>query len=541
MNVSVPRFLHWRYAVAAVPLLTIAASLPAAAALSKEETIDKIAMHERELQAQLECFNVDIYAQEFGPGGDVLDDRHWLGEGCIKSGQLLATEFVTRATRPLPQVKPRLNAAGFVNMALPNLGGVDFDRYTWNPRGEEMMGNLRCSVWDLNPKESTGYGAFVGKVWVSSADLVIVRLDGGYSSPPGQPSPYLHFISVRVKTGPQGLWMPSEVFIDDRDLPKPAAGIARLKARVSLWGFKKQAETATSSSTLHPEEQGATADADDASRRREPRQVYIEIEQKVLAWMESIGLLAPAGQVEQAIEGIVAKLQGASAAAFPRPIKCRILLSTAAEWVVVGDTILISRSLVDTPRNDSTLALILAPAVAIVLQDRPIDAVSAGMLQNRADALMKLNFRRSVKEIGEAEEKALKLLARWPERDDLVAAAVYQRAAAKSCQRMPALFRPRFGNALSACNPASPLHQLDSMAPRNPPAPPAFSLGARLILAPMTGALLMVAPPPDMDETPFQLAPIDLNPRQVAEEFTDAPVFPPPGAGRYVPAQPPLR
>ena len=44
----------------------------------------------------------------------------------------------------------------------------------------EFLGDVRCIVFDVTPKEDSGRGRFQGRIWVEDQDFNIVRMNGTY-------------------------------------------------------------------------------------------------------------------------------------------------------------------------------------------------------------------------------------------------------------------------------------------------------------------------------------------------------------------------
>jgi hypothetical protein len=493
-----------------------------------ENTIDRISKNEVELARDFHA-NIEIILQEFGTDG-VRDTKYWWGDASNQNGRPTAAEFVTHAAPASPRVRSEINPAGFVNMLLPDPTGMDLDIYTWTFRGHEIEGDVQMLVFDLKPKPGAGLGRFSGTVWVAAQDLQICRFDGGFDSQSQQKrSHYLHFVSVRnrVTLNNVSLWVPATVWIEERDFRTPTAAISGLKGRVNVFGIRRTATRQTYKGSLQPEDRDVPVEKSDASSLHDSRTFYERTEQKVLDFLEGIGVLAKRGRVDLVCEKVLYKLRGASAPDFPADLHCRVMLTSTVEWFVVGRTLIVSKSILDLPPDEPAMAALLAPALACILKDRPIQSISDAILQNRDQALRKLNFQNSAKDKTDYEREAITLLKNSEFAKKMATAAVFQQTAEKYCSALGALFAPRFGDRLSVCDPSSPLRQLDSMAVRNPRGPAALVLGARLTVDQFSDEVAMVDPP--ADNAPFQLVPIDLVPRllrQVATAPQETP-FPP--------------
>src|SRR5258708_2285049 len=58
----------------------------------------------------------------------------------------------------------------------------NFDRghYDFHYTHREFLGEVRCLVFDVQPKKGAGKGMFEGRIWVDDQDYNIVRLNGTY-------------------------------------------------------------------------------------------------------------------------------------------------------------------------------------------------------------------------------------------------------------------------------------------------------------------------------------------------------------------------
>src|SRR5580704_12876687 len=70
---------------------------------------------------------------------------------------------------------------GFANMAIVDR---DFQKnnYYFTFVKQEFLGEVRCVVVDVQPRESAHQGSFVGRIWVEDHDFNIVRFNGTYSN-----------------------------------------------------------------------------------------------------------------------------------------------------------------------------------------------------------------------------------------------------------------------------------------------------------------------------------------------------------------------
>ena len=125
---------------------------------------------------------------------------------------------------------------GFAQMVMLDR---DFQRknYDFTFVRQEFLGEVRCMVVDVQPKEGEGSGRFTGRIWAEDRDYNIVRFNGTYS-PHSRYSRYLHFDSWRLNFQ-AGLWLPAYIFSEESDsrLSTPPFTILHFKAQTRLWGY----------------------------------------------------------------------------------------------------------------------------------------------------------------------------------------------------------------------------------------------------------------------------------------------------------------
>ncbi len=72
------------------------------------------------------------------------------------------------------------NPAGFSWMVFVDREDFDRAHYDFNYVHREFLGDVRCIVFDVTPKKSSGKGRFQGRIWVEDQDYNIVRMNGTY-------------------------------------------------------------------------------------------------------------------------------------------------------------------------------------------------------------------------------------------------------------------------------------------------------------------------------------------------------------------------
>ena len=123
---------------------------------------------------------------------------------------------------------------GFAQMVMLD---NDFQRkfYTLTFVRREFLGETRCLVIDVQPKDTAGKGRFLGRIWVEDQEFNIVRFNGTYS-PHASTALYLHFDSWRLNMRP-GVWLPAYVYSEESDLKYRMSQNLHFKAQTRLWGY----------------------------------------------------------------------------------------------------------------------------------------------------------------------------------------------------------------------------------------------------------------------------------------------------------------
>ena len=85
-----------------------------------------------------------------------------------------------------------------------------------------------------------------------------------------------------------------------------------------------------------------------------------QAEENVLDRMQSVGLIAPPGEVEKVLQTVVDNLIITNNLTLEPEVRCRILVTNPLESFTVGHTIVVSRGLLDVLPDEASLAAVLA-------------------------------------------------------------------------------------------------------------------------------------------------------------------------------------
>src|SRR6202140_4318474 len=242
---------------------------------------------------------------------------------------------------------------------------TDFDRQHYDFRyvRREFLGDVRCLVFDVTPKKDAGKGRFRGHVWVEDQVFNIVRLNGTYS-PARRNSAYFRMDSWRLNLIPN-YWVPSYIYSEGGGL-----GIhmrESLKAQTRIWAYdvKKSSKDEELTQIRVDSVTDQSASAQDASPLQAERLWQQQAEDDAVDGLTKSGLLASAGNLDQILQTVVNNLEVTNN--LDLQVRTRVLLTAPLETFSVGNTIVISRGLVDVLPDEASLAAMLAHELAHIV------------------------------------------------------------------------------------------------------------------------------------------------------------------------------
>src|SRR6266404_2191591 len=245
----------------------------------------------------------------------------------------------------------------------------DFDRQHYDFRyvRREFTGDVRTLVFDVTPKKDAGRGRFLGRIWVEDQDFNIVRLNGTYTHPQRN-TYYFHMDSWRLNLVP-GYWVPSYIYSEEGNFTAGAKNKIAFKAQTRMWGYNLKIGTANDELTQIRVDsvKDESASAQDASPLAAQREWQQQAEDNVLERLERSGLMAPEGELDKVLQTVVNNLQITNNIELPRPIRTRVLITSPLETFSVGNTIVISRGMIDVLPDEASLAAVLSHELAHIV------------------------------------------------------------------------------------------------------------------------------------------------------------------------------
>jgi hypothetical protein len=411
----------------------------------------------------------------------------------------------------------------------------DFDRqhYDFHYTRREFLGDVRCLVFDLTPKKDAGRGRFLGRIWVEDQDFSIVRLNGTYAHP-SRNSYYFHMDSWRLNLVP-GYWVPSYIYSEEGDFTAGAHNTIAFKAQTRMWGYNLKTGTANDELTNIRVDsvKDDTPTAQDATPLAAEREWQQQAEDNVIERLERAGLLAPEGDVDKILQTVVNNLEITNNIELPRPVRTRVLTTSPLETFSVGNTIVVSRGLIDVLPDEGSLAMVLSHELAHIVLGHNLGsqyAFNDRMLFSDESTYQNFGFKHIPEEETAADKKAIEMLKASPYAQKLETAGLFIKALQQRAPQLSALLQAHLGNnitengtvtrmaALATSAPALDWNKLDQIA--------ALPLGGRVKLNPWDDKVEIVKAQPvaitsARDKMPFEVTPF--YPRLIRYSSANAP------------------
>jgi hypothetical protein len=398
---------------------------------------------------------------------------------------------------------------------------TDFDRehYEFHYIRREFLGDVRCLVFDVTPKKNSGRGRFLGRLWVEDQEYNIVRLNGTYYPAPRN-SYFFHMDSWRLNLIP-GYWVPAYIYSEEGDFSAGVKNKIAFKAQTRIWGYdlKKGGKDDELTQIRVDSVKDESATTQDASPLQAERVWQQQAEDNVVERLTSAGLLAPEGDVDHILQTVVNNLEVTNNIDLPRPVRTRVLLTAPLETFSVGNTIVISRGLIDVLPDEASLAAVLSHELAHIVLGHNLGskyAFNDRMLFSDDSTYNNLGFKHIPEEEAAADKKAIDLLNNSPYAQKLDNVGLFFKALQARAPQLNALLTTHLGNplaengtisrlsALATKGPALDNNKLDQVA--------ALPLGGRVKINPWDDKAEMVKTAPvaitsARDKMPFEVTP----------------------------------
>jgi hypothetical protein len=236
---------------------------------------------------------------------------------------------------------------GFVSMLLMDSNSFDKQHYNFYFVRNDFLGNTPTAVFDVTPA-SKSYGRFFGRIWVETRNGNVVRFNGDFAGSQKDYKDFYHFDSWRTNVQPD-LWLPTSFYVEESD-PKSQTSTLKFKAINHVWGYVlKVPDTNAQQTSLDVVgAQDVSNDAQDVSPLGAEREFVQQAEDNVIERLFNAGLLDAPSDFDKTLEALANNILAYNNIAVSRPIRVRTLLTEPLESLAVGNTIILSKSLIDT-------------------------------------------------------------------------------------------------------------------------------------------------------------------------------------------------
>jgi hypothetical protein len=501
-------------------------------ALSFDQTVDRVVERERGFVVTMKRLHplAETYIQNLHEDNDhnvePVNDQYFLGQLDLNDG-IHDSVFQRRREGFLHHVLNPFSAAlaykflpqGFAQMVVLD---ADFQKnnYRFTFVRREFLGEARCIVIDVQPREKAPAGLFTGRIWVEDRDFNIVRFNGTYSGHSDY-TYYLHFDSWRFNLQAD-VWLPSYIYVEESGTKRNSALFhdLYLKAQTRLWAYDPE--------QLNHEEEFTQIKVDNSVDDRpvakdnapvEAQRMWERMaEDNAVDHLQKIGLLAPTGDVDKILQTVVNNLIVTNKLQIEPDVRCRVLLTLPLESFTIGHTIVVSRGLLDVLPDEASLAMILAHELGHIVLGHHVDtqlAFNDRFFFADTDAFQHLHFELDAADEEAADNKAMELLGNSPYKDKLGNAGLFLKALQDRSPVLTNLIRPRLGNTMASGNttrmaalftsaPALEKQRLDQVA--------ALPIGSRIKLDPWGNQLTMMNAKPVALVSPREKMPFEVTP-----------------------------
>ena len=358
--------------------------------------------------------------------------------------------------------------SGFAQMMFLDPRSFDNQHYVFSYVRREFLGSVRTWVYDVHPKVS-GTGRFVGRIWIEDQDGNIVRFNGTYTSA-GEENINFHFDSWRINVQP-GIWLPVAVYVEETH--RTESDKVGLRAQTHFWGYSLRLPTRESENVSVKVDDAIDKSDDslDVGPLQASRAWVTEAENNVIDRLVEAGLVAPltpGGYENTVLDQIVINLQVPNNLAFTDQVRTRILLSTTIEATTVGNTILISKGLIDSLPSEEAIASVVAMELAHIVMGHHIDtryAFNDRLLFPDEATFRKIDMNHSDHDNAEAAKKAMEYLQNSMYKDRLPTAGLYYAQLVDREKVLTALNTPKLGDSLLKSDGTPWMADLQHMAP----------------------------------------------------------------------------
>ena len=452
-----PAFAKKEKALQLPPLTPDQKQLVTKAMAQEKETVKQIAKHTPVVQTYIQNMRPDPVEYQVPVSDQYIIGRVDFGKTfsdeqydarATKRGLLHGSlQYVTGLSKAF---ELSYSPTGFMDMMFIDPAGFDFQHYDFTFVRREFVGNVRTSVFDVKPSKKAGAGRFFGRIWIEDREAHIVRFNGTYTSNPNdEDTHYYHFDSWRSNLQ-EGLWLPSVIYTEESD-HAAAAHAKGFKAQTSFWGYSlKLPQGTTENASVEIENaQDQSQNSQDVSPLQAQRLFVTQAENNVLDRLVQAGLLAPASGFDKVLEQITNNIIIGNNLQLPSDIHCRVMLTQPLESLAVGNTILLSKGLVDVLPSEEDLAALLSFELAHIVLGHHIDtryAFNDRLLFPDESAFERINMNHNDADNAAAAKKAVELFNNSVYKDKAGNVGLFFAEVTSREKTLTSLLSPRLGD-----------------------------------------------------------------------------------------------
>ena len=459
---------------------------------------------------------------------------------------------ITGLTKMLGLERFTYSPTGFMQMMFLDPSGFDQSHYVFSYVRREFLGSVRTWVFDVHPKV-TGMGRFYGRIWVEDEGGNVVRFNGTYTGPSSEDSSkyYFHFDSWRMNVQP-GIWLPVAVYVEETQRIE-GSKLYGLKAQTHFWGYSLKLPTRDSENVSVKVDDAVdkSEDSQDVGPLQASRLWITQAENNVIDRLVEAGLVAPldqGGYENKVLDQIVVNLVVPNNLAFSDQLHTRILLSDTVEATTVGNTILISKGLIDTLPNEESIASVVSMELAHIAMGHHIDtryAFNDRLLVPDESTFQRIDMYHTDHDNVDAAKRAMEYLQNSMYKDKLANAGLYYAQLVDRAKVLKNLNSPKLGDSLLKPDGTPWMADLAKMSPKlnwdDLTQTAALPLGSWLKTDPWDDKEHMLnakryAPMNARDKMPFEVTPIFYKLQRYDAARVEAPTAPAAAA----PAPPPV-
>jgi len=371
--------------------------------------------------------------------GRVIGDSQYLKNNAKPGGKL---GFFKDSLNYISHLSTSLHLtyhdSGFIQMLLLDSNSYNRQTYQFSYVRAQFQGTIPVLLFDVQPIKKGNLGRFAGRIYVDKDTGNIVRFTGSFAGGQQDVAEFFHFDSYRTAvpaskaadgTPIPASWLPYQVYVEQTD-PKSQEHTLHFKALNYIWGYQLKVPTSDAEEADIEVSNGSDAapTAQDMSPLAQQRMWVQQAEDNVIERLYVAGLIDAPSEFDKTMTQMANNILAYNKIPTDRPFRVRTLLTCPLESLAVGNTILISKGLIDTTAvftpdgsgdpQFGNLYTLLAFQVAHIILGHHIDtkfAFNDRMLFPSEAVFQKIPMRHTDAEDAAAAKKAIELLSGSPE------------------------------------------------------------------------------------------------------------------------------